>query len=329
MKQTKNNIPGNFLKLSTSFLLTIFFFLHGFPQEEKISPSIDKQSFIYAVKDTNQLGLDVYTLKGMDTNSKKPCVIFVFGGAFVGGRRDDTLFNRYFNSLTENNYVVVPISYRMGLRGAKNLSKFNITPLRHAIDMAVDDVYDATNWIIAHANQFGIDTSKIILSGSSSGAITVLESDFKRRNENIASNKLVPGFEYAGVMAFSGAILSFDWRLKYRTVPAPTLMFHGTADKIVPYKKIKFLNKGFYGSSWIAKTFKEKGYPYYFYSEVALGHEVSVLPMIYNIPVILDFLDKYIVQKKPYQTYLSFKDPDAKPMLTLTAQELFKKLQNK
>ncbi len=309
--------------------LVLFLFLRTecFSQSEKIDASILKQSFIYSVKDSNHLGLDIYTLRNADSINKRPCIIFVFGGAFVVGRRDDTLYNHYFNKLVENGFDVASISYRLGMRGVKNVSKFNIAPLRNAVNMAVEDVYDATNWVITHANQFGIDTSKIILSGSSSGAITVLTAEFQRRNEKPAAQILPAGFEYAAVISFAGAVLSFDGRLRYKINPAPYLMFHGTADKIVPYRKIRFFNKGFYGSAWIAKTFKENKNPYYLYSEEGMGHEISVYPMFDKIPEILDFLSTYVILKKPYQIDLLFKDPNAKPLMLLTPGELFKKLQ--
>jgi predicted esterase len=318
------SIKGAMKKVITVIIL--LFCKNGFSQTQ-FRDSISKQTFVYAVKDSTKLGLDVYNKTVAHDNNKKPCVIFVFGGAFVGGHRDDTLYKKYFQSLAEHNYIVISISYRLGLRGAKNLSKFNIAPLRKAIDMAVDDVYDATNWVIEHADTLGIDTSKIILSGSSSGAITVLESDFEKRNDASIAKKLPRDFNYAGIIAFSGAILSFDGSLKYKSAPAPVMMFHGTADKIVPYNQIRFLNKGFYGSSSIAKTFRENHYPYFIYREDNLGHEVSILPMYENIPNVLDFLDKFVLQKRPLQIDLDYNDPQAKPLLTLTAQELFKKLQ--
>ncbi len=154
------------------------------------------KTFIYSVKDSSQLGLDVYTLKGADSTIKKPCVLFIFGGAFVGGHRNDSIYNKYFNSLTEHNYVVVSISYRLGLKGVKHVSKFNVNPLKNAVEMAVEDVYDATNWINAHANELDIDTSKIILSGSSAGAITVLQSDYWKRNDDGISSELPANFQY-------------------------------------------------------------------------------------------------------------------------------------
>jgi predicted esterase len=328
MSEQTKTINRCFTKIVTCYILTLTVWESVSAQFEKISSSIEKQSFMYAVKDSNSLGLDIYKLRSFDSVTKKPCVIFVFGGAFVGGRRDDSTYNKYFNNLVENNYVVVSITYRLGLKGVKNISKFNIKPLRIAVDMAVDDVYDATNWIISHANRLGIDTSKIILSGSSSGAITVLESDFKRRNEDSSSNKLPLHFEYAGVIAFSGAVLSFEWGIKYHLAPAPTLMFHGTSDKIVPYNKIRFLNKGLFGSAWLANVFRKNNYPYYLFSEEGMGHEISVLPMYENIPLILDFLDNFVIRQKPYQINTNFKNPDAKPMMLLTSKELFEKLQH-
>jgi predicted esterase len=291
------------------------------PPQEQIS----KQTFTYAVKDSSELALDVYS-KASD--SARPAVIFVFGGAFIGGRRDDTIYTRYFESLAAHNYTVLSITYRLGLKGVTHVSKFNIAPLRRAIDMAVADVYDATAWAIAHSASLKIDTSNIILSGSSSGAITVLSADFFKRNAKPIANRLSPSFQYAGIVAFSGAILSYDGRLKYPMPPAPTMLFHGTADKIVPYKAIRFFNKGFYGSSSIAGTFQKNGYPFFIYREKNLGHEVSVLPMYLNNPEILDFLDRFVRQHQKLQIDLLYNDMEAKPMLTGTADELLKRLKN-
>lgn len=291
-----------------------------------ISDSILKQSFTYAVKGNDSLGLDIYTLKGTDSSGKKPAVIFMFGGAFAVGERDDSIYNAYFNRLVENHYAVVSISYRLGLKGVRNVSKFNVKPLKKAVDMAVEDCFDATSWLVSRAGSFGIDTSKIILSGSSAGAISVLTADFEKSNDYPSSRKLPDGFKYAAVISFSGAILSLDGKLKYKHPPAPKLMFHGSSDKIVPYKKIRFLNKGFYGSYWIAQVSRDDHFPYYFYSEEGLGHEVSILPMFNRIPVILNFIDSFVVQGKPYEVDMYFRDPGQKPAMLLTSEELMKKL---
>jgi len=309
-------------------LIAAFLLLIGNRSIAQVLPqdSISKHTYVYAIKDSSELSLDVYSTADFIGDSARPCVIFVFGGAFVGGHRDDTTYTRYFHSLAANNYIVLSISYRLGLKGVSHLSKFNTAPLRRAIDMAVEDTYDATAWAIAHAALLRIDTSHIILCGSSSGAITVLEADFCKRNSKMIASRLPPTFEYAGILAFSGAILSYEGSLKYQLPPAPTMFFHGTADKIVPYNKIRFFNKGFYGSSSIANTFSKRNYPFFIYREKGLGHEVAVLPMYKNIPEILGFLDKFVMRRQQLQIDLHYYDMEAKPMLTETAKDLLNKL---
>jgi hypothetical protein len=301
--------------------------------QARFQDSIAKQTFIYSVRDSSTLRLDAYSKSNfpgqaqrLRVQARRPCVIFVFGGAFIGGQRDDTIYRAYFDSLAEHNYIVLSISYRLGLKGVTHLSKFNVAPLRKAIDLAVEDVYDATVWAINHSHLLDIDTSKIILCGSSSGAITVLESDFYKRNHKAIAQKLPANFHYAGVIAFSGAILTFDGSLKYQSAPAPTLLFHGTADKIVPYCKIRLFNKGFYGSSSIATTFRKNDYPFYVYREEGRGHETAVLPMYQNIPDILCFLDRFVMQRRHLQIDVLYRDLGAKPMISLTLNELLRKL---
>ena len=109
--------------------------------------------------------------------------------------------------------------------------KFNIRPPECC---GYNRYYDATNWLISRSDELGIDTSTILLSGSSSGAISVLTAEFERKNDYPESDKLPPGFQYAGIISFSGAILSVNGKLKYSNKPAPKMMFHGTADRIDP-----------------------------------------------------------------------------------------------
>ncbi|HXO75108.1 MAG TPA: hypothetical protein VN824_07745, partial [Puia sp.] len=81
-----------------------------------------------------------------------------------------------------------------------------------------------------------------------------------------------------------------------------------------------------YGSSSIAHTFSKHNYPFFIYREKGLGHEVAVLPMYKNIPEILGFLDKFVIQHQQLQIDLHYNDLGAKPMLIGTANDLLKKL---
>ena len=287
-----------------------------------IDAGIQKQTFTYATKDSLELKLDVYTNAHMPKNS--PCMLFVFGGGFILGTRDDRLYNNYFNNLVKNNYVVVSISYRLGLKGVKKLSAFKIEPFKHAVEMAVEDLYDATNWILKNADRIGVDPSKIILSGSSAGAIAVLQGSFEKLNNTPISKRLPQAFQYAGTVTFSGAILSFNGALKYNVTPPPAMLFHGMDDKLVVYDKIRLFNKGFYGSNHIAKVYKKHDYPYYMYREEKMGHEISYRPMQDNIPEILWFLEEYVINKKPYQVEKTFNNMKRIRTLDVTPKDLYK-----
>ena len=69
----------------------------------------------FAVKDTNHLLLDVYMPSIAAPDTGFPCFIYVFGGGFIGGRRDEPMMVKAFDKLAEKGYVVVAIDYRLGL----------------------------------------------------------------------------------------------------------------------------------------------------------------------------------------------------------------------
>ena len=290
-------------------------------QTVAISPDILKKTFTFASKDSTDFQLDVYSRADIPANS--PCVLFVFGGGFIHGTRDNPAYNNYFNTLVKNNYVVASISYRLGLKGVRKVSPIKVKPLMNAIVMAVDDLYDATNWMLNNATTLHIDPSLIILSGSSAGAITILQADFEKRNNTKLSKKLPDTFQYAGIVSFAGAILSFDGALRYKNPPAPTLLFHGTADRLVTYNKIRLFNKGFYGSSHLAKVFKKSKYPYYIYRVEGAGHHVAITPADHNQTEILWFLREYVINKKSYQLDVTFDDLNRKPAKKFTPHDLY------
>lgn len=261
-------------------------------------------------QDSNTLKLDIYYQGELKT--KKPTVLFVFGGGFVTGSRNNKLFNNYFNTLAEQGYKVVATDYRLGLKGKKFPTPFNTSALRNAIDTATVDVYHATTYLLAHAQALGIDTSMVILSGSSAGAITALHADYNKRNATSLSQILPANFQFKGVISFAGAIMSYQGKPKYKTPPAPTMFFHGTADKLVPYNKVRLFNRGFFGSKSLARIFKKESYPYYFQYVQGMGHEVAGTPMKDNLPEILSFIQQYIIERKHYFVEVNFKDADSK-----------------
>ena len=243
------------------------------------SPITPDGTYLYAERDTCDLYLDVYNpAKGSQTSidgKKKPTIVFMFGGGFIGGTRDDASYNQWFRTLTQNGYRVISIDYRLGLKGSDKVGVAQVNVLDKAIHMAVEDLFSATVFMIDNAETLGIDPENIVVSGSSAGAISVMQAEYEICNSTSWTEVLPEGFNYAGVMSFSGAILSRKGKVKYAKEPCPTLMLHGTADKLVPYKQIAFFNLGFFGGGKLVERFKKFGLDYNMYHFIGYGHEIA------------------------------------------------------
>ncbi len=281
------------------FLFFLAFALVGQP--------ITKETRLYAEKAGEKLWMDIYR-KDSPAAQPQPCLLFVFGGGFKDGARDAALYRPYFHYFAERGFTVVSIDYRLGMKGQKSPGIFNNKPIRNAIAMAVDDLYAATLHLLENAAALHIDTSRIIISGSSAGAITVLQADYEERDNRPSSRLLPAAFRYAGVISFSGAIFSTEGVPSYSRLPAPTLFFHGSADKLVPYNNTRFFRLGMFGSKALAKRFRHKQYPYMFYSMEDIGHEVSEYPMQEFLPEIERFITDYVFDRKQWMTDIFYKD---------------------
>ena len=122
----------------------------------------------------------------------------------------------------------------------------------------------------------GIDPSKIILTGSSAGAITVLQLDYCRANSLPQASALPPGWKPAAVIPYSGGVMCRDSKLKYATDPAPTMLMHGKKDRIVTYKSIGLpFGEKMHGGKKMDKAMKRQDIPHWFIRFEDIGHEVA------------------------------------------------------
>ena len=270
-------------------------------------------TYVFVKRDTCDLFMDVYNpAKGSETTldgKKKPTILFMFGGGFIGGERDNQSYNPWFKKLTENGYRVISIDYRLGLKGASNVGIAQVNLLDKAIHMAVEDLFSATCFILDNSDQLGVERDNIVISGSSAGAITAMQAEYELANRTAYASVLPQDFNYAGVMSFAGAILSRKGKVKYETDPCPTMMLHGTADKIVPYRQIALFNLGFYGGGKLVDRFKKFGYDYNMYHFIDYGHEIAS-SMYSTFDLQLDFLEKNVIQGKKRIIEAWISDPD-------------------
>lgn len=283
------------------------------------------QTFQYAERDTLQLYLDLYTPE--QVNDSTICVVYVFGGGFIGGHRDGDFEKAYFKQLVDEGFMVAAIDYRLGLKGVKNLSIFNNEPLEKAINMATEDAISAIAYLLEHAAELKVNKDWIMMVGSSAGAITSLQTDYALCNGFLNSNILPGDFRLAGVVSYAGAIFSHEGKVKYRNhAPAPTMFYHGTSDKLVPYKQLKFFNVGFYGADALVKRFEKYDYPYFARRFEGYGHSIAAAGPE-TVDDLLWFCRHYVYGKERIQVDGMYQnlDPQAMPVFDMyTPRDLYK-----
>ncbi len=259
-------------------------------------------TFHYATHNGEELYMDRYTLNEA-TESARPCMIFAFGGGFVMGERDHEYYSVYFDRLAREGIVVVSIDYRLGLKSIKTDGGLvaMIEVFNNAINIAVEDMYAATNYVIERAEEWGVDTSKIMISGSSAGAITAVQAEWMRCNGAERAQVLPEDFRYAGVVSCAGAIFSVKGKPKFDTMPAPMLLFHGTSDSNVPYDHSSMFGVGFYGSAYIVKQLDKLSSPYWFYSVEYGDHSIAGIPLFYQCDVIMQFINDFVLNGNSLQ----------------------------
>jgi len=269
--------------------------------KDEIADSVRMETFTYAYKDGHSLDMDVYS-PSADNDSKRALIFYVHGGGYAAGKRNEPDIQVFCKKLARHGYVVSSISYRLTRQGTKTefgcdcpaVDKLN------TFNKAVEDLQDATFFMIKNRDKMGIDPQKIILSGSSAGAETVLNAAYQPPYCYGLDSGPV---SYAGVISMAGAVP--DTTRIFKESAIPSLLFHGTCDNMVPYasaphRYCKESEPGYlmlHGSYTIAQKLKKLGTPYWLYTYCNAAHEIAGKPMTANLNEIFEFCYSYIINK--------------------------------
>ena len=279
-----------------------------------LSVAQEKTTYMVAHRDTCDLFMDVYEPVAIPGDTlDRPTILFVFGGGFISGRRDDPWVMPWFKLLNENGYRVVSVDYRLGLKGVR--MRFDLFHLiqsanytKAAVDMGVEDVFASVRYLADHP-ELGVDMDNIVISGSSAGAMISLSCELEACNRTVRAEILPEGFHFAGVMSFAGAIMSDSGKPVYKRTPCPQLLIHGTKDGAVAYEKIGFGRWGMFGSSYLVeKVLQPAGYEYQIYRYVGHTHDMAA-NMMANWPEEKRFLEVSVMGRKRLVLDCTLDDP--------------------
>lgn len=253
------------------------------------------------------LKLDVYTPKNIQSTDSLPVLLWMHGGGFAGGTRDNPAEQKLAEYAAQNGYVGISISYRL-LRKGKPTGFGCNCPKEDKLNTfkyAVQDYMDAALFVVNNKEELHVDTDKIIAGGSSAGAEGILNAVFMREHfmENLDKYKSV---QFAGVFSLAGAVVNANYITKENAVP--TVLFHGTDDNLVPYATAPHhycdTDKPGYiildGSATIVEKLKNLEEPYYFYAVKGGKHEMSGVPF-YELGNVFEFFKQTVLEDKIVQ----------------------------
>ncbi|NMH86792.1 alpha/beta hydrolase [Flavivirga algicola] len=270
--------------------------------------SQNKETYTYAVKEADSLKIDVYKPNNIKKSDRLPVVLWMHGGGFAGGKRDNPAEVKMMKYLTEQGYIGISISYRLLLKNLKINSGCDC-PKTFKLDIfrqATIDYLDAAKYVVNNKDVLQVDPTKIIAGGSSAGAEGVLGAVYQKDIfvDDISKYNAV---NFSGVISLAGALLNTDYISKYNAVP--TVLFHGTDDKLVPIGKASHhycaIDKLGYlilnGSEEIADKLDDLNTSYYFHKVIGGGHELCQIPFK-EMKTVLDFFNKTIYDEITIQT---------------------------
>ncbi len=189
------------------------------------------------------LDMDIYEPVA-DTLSARPAIIFIHTGAFFSGHNElDDVVDLSIAS-AKRGYVSFNINYRLGLNVLSSYSG------ERAVYRGMQDASAAIRHIREFHEEYNVDPDKIFIWGTSAGSFVGLHLAYSQDDErpestygtvsdpdlgciDCSGNNYIHNSKPNALISCWGAIGDLDWIDPEDNIP--TLMFHGSADPIVPF----------------------------------------------------------------------------------------------
>ncbi len=258
------------------------------------------------------LTMDIYEPAG-DTALIRPLIVWVHGGSFIGGTKNDGDVVSLCNHFAKRGYVCASINYRTGFATFPP----NTGEATRAVFRAVQDMKAAVRYFrkdAATANVYKIDPLLIFGGGSSAGAFTALHLAYLDDPSELPSEIDTtvmggmeggsgnPGYssEINAVVNLCGALADKTWM---HPGDEPVVSMHGTNDQTVPYATdvIVFLGivplmqvDGSYSLSAYADSIGVPNEMYTYFGQDHVPYAASTAYMDTTVRFVSNFLYSYM-----------------------------------
>lgn len=257
-------------------------------------------------KSTEQADLElwIFTPPGHRPERQAPAIVFFFGGGWNGGSPEQ--FVRHCEYLAARGMVAMVADYRVASRHQVKAHS------------CVSDAKSALRWIRQHAGELGVDPDRIAAGGGSAGghlaAATATLGKYDEPDEDLRISSRPDAlvlFNPAVVLSPIGLetpehtkkLENLRNRLgaepkdmsPYHNITAgiaPAIIFHGTADKTVPFASVEAFTEQMIkiGNKCTLAAYEDEGHGFFNYGKKDNGAFVSTVALLDDFLVKLGWL---------------------------------------
>lgn len=243
------------------------------------------QSFTYATPAGRDLRIHVFQPRGRGSH---PMILFFFGGGWRAGKI--TAFEEQARAFAAHGYVAALADYRVKCRDGSNV-----------LD-SVKDAEAAYAWMRGHAEDFGGDPSRFVLSGGSAGGHLALTTAMKAPKAE----------KPAAVVLFNPAVdlvsaAPMTMKLFARGVSPsmqpmadlpPVAIFHGKSDHTVPIETVRTFCARARAEKHACELHEYAGQDHAFYHSHEVDPAIGASPYDDTLEKAIAFVDRQGITKR-------------------------------
>ncbi|GAA5035250.1 hypothetical protein GCM10011506_28130 [Marivirga lumbricoides] len=286
-----------FIALSASQLM-------GQRYQNQIFNEVNVSTETYLQTKDEALKLDIYQ-PANDDATDRPLLLFVHGGGFAGGARDEYEIMEFCKNMARRGIVAVSMSYTLTMKGKSFGCDQSAENKLATFKQTASEINEATNYLLKKKSELKINPELVIIAGSSAGAEAVLHAAFLPETQK----PLPSDFKYAGLISMAGAII--DLNLITKETAMPMQLFHGTCDDLVPYGSAphhfcKEKDAGYlmlHGAGSISKHLQSLNKGYYLITGCNDNHSWAGKPFKFYREEVANFIYYDLIKKKFRQTH--------------------------